>query len=136
MSKQEPPIQKFMTCLPKVIDAGATAEAALHVMRENKIRHLPVMEAGQVKGLLSERDLKTALGLRGADAAQLKVSDICTDHPYVTEPQRPLSEVAAEMAAHHYGSAIVVQNRQVVGIFTAVDACRALHDVLQTRYHA
>jgi acetoin utilization protein AcuB len=37
------------------------------------------------------------------------------------------------MAAKKYGSAIVMQNGKVVGIFTTVDACQALADLLQTR---
>jgi acetoin utilization protein AcuB len=37
------------------------------------------------------------------------------------------------MAEHKYGSAIVVQNGQVVGVFTTVDACRALSELLGTR---
>lgn len=135
MSKQEPTIQKFMSCQPVVIDSKATAAEALRLMKEHKIRHLPVMEGSEVKGVLSERDLRTALGLQGADTERLKVADICTEHPYVTVPDRPLGEVALEMASHHYGCAIVMQNHKVVGIFTTVDACRAVHEVLQQRYH-
>jgi uncharacterized protein YjaG (DUF416 family) len=37
------------------------------------------------------------------------------------------------MAEHKCGSVVVVQNHKVVGIFTSVDACRALHDLLHGR---
>ena len=40
-----------------------------------------------------------------------------------------LDEVVATMAEHKYGSAIVVQNQHVVGVFTTVDACRALSEL-------
>lgn len=135
MSKQEPVIQKFMTYQPVVVDAEVTAAQALKMMKAQGIRHLPVMEGSAVKGVLSERDLRTALGFQGVDPEKLKVSDICSEHPYVTEPERPLGDVALEMASHHYGCAIVMQHQKVVGIFTTVDACRALHEVLHTRYH-
>ncbi len=135
MSKQEPTIQKFMTCQPVVIDARATAADALRLMKVEGIRHLPVMDGTEVKGVLSERDLRTAMGFQGADTEKLKVADICTEHPYITEPDRPLGDVALEMASHHYGCAIVMQHQKVVGIFTTVDACRAVHEILHTRYH-
>jgi acetoin utilization protein AcuB len=33
------------------------------------------------------------------------------------------------MAEHKYGSAVVMEGNQVVGIFTTVDACRALAEL-------
>jgi CBS domain-containing protein len=37
------------------------------------------------------------------------------------------------MAAHKYGSALVVDNHKLVGIFTWVDALSAMHELLETR---
>jgi acetoin utilization protein AcuB len=37
------------------------------------------------------------------------------------------------MAANKYGSAVIMQNHKVVGIFTTVDACEALAQLLRTR---
>jgi uncharacterized protein YjaG (DUF416 family) len=37
------------------------------------------------------------------------------------------------MAEMKYGSAVVMQNKHVVGVFTTVDACRALSELLSTR---
>jgi acetoin utilization protein AcuB len=49
------------------------------------------------------------------------------------EPGAPLDEVAREMAEHKHGSVVIVQNQKVLGIFTSVDACRALYDLLHGR---
>ena len=43
----------------------------------------------------------------------------------------PLDEVASEMARRRVGSAVVVAGTSVVGVFTAVDALRALADALK-----
>jgi acetoin utilization protein AcuB len=51
-------------------------------------------------------------------------------------PDSPLDEVALEMAENRYGSAIIVQDKKVVGIFTTVDACRALAAILETRHQS
>jgi CBS domain-containing protein len=46
--------------------------------------------------------------------------------PYTTTPSAPLEEVARDMADRKYGSAVVVDHGKVVGLFTTVDALRAL----------
>jgi CBS domain-containing protein len=42
--------------------------------------------------------------------------------------------VVAEMAARHIGSAIVLRHGRLVGVFTAVDACRLLAEFLRDRF--
>ena len=48
-------------------------------------------------------------------------------------PEAPLDEVVREMAEHRYGSAVVLANGKVVGMFTTVDACRAFAELLHGR---
>ncbi len=136
MSKAEPTIQKFMTYQPQSIGQDKTVQEAQKVMKESQIRHLPVTgENGKLLGIVSDRDVKMALGLVDANPKLLLVKDICHDHPYQVSPEAPLHEVAEEMATHRYGSALVVQNGKLVGIFTTVDVCKALAEILQTRFH-
>ena len=54
-------------------------------------------------------------------------------HVYAVEPETALDVVADTMAEHKYGSAVVIQNDKVVGIFTTNDACHALADLLHSR---
>jgi CBS domain-containing protein len=58
------------------------------------------------------------------------VMDLCHGRPYIVSPLTPLREAAAEMAARGIGSAIVMDGARLSGIFTTVDACRALAAVL------
>lgn len=135
MSKAEPLIQKFMTCQPHAIEAGETVQSASKMMSDLKIRHLPVMEKGKVSGIISDRDIKMALSFVDANPRLLLVKDISHENPYIVDPNAHLSDVVRQMADKYYGSAIVVQNGKLVGIFTTVDACRALAALLEVRYH-
>ncbi len=135
MSKAEPMIQKFMTCQPHAVEAAETVQNAAKMMSDLKIRHLPVMENGKVSGIISDRDIKMALALIDANPRLLIVKDISHEKPYIVDPETRLEDVAREMADKSYGSAIIVQNNKLVGIFTTVDACRALAAVLEVRYH-
>lgn len=117
-------VYRWMTPCPQTIHADATLFDAFVMMRRHGIRHLPVMDRGQLVGLLSERDV--AFAERFLEARESPVAAVMTRDPYVTVPYAPLAEVAETMARHKYGSALIIDNGNVVGVFTAVDALRAL----------
>jgi acetoin utilization protein AcuB len=126
MDADGPFVEDFMTEQPFWIHAGAPLERAKSLMVEHGIRHLPVLNYRTVMGIISERDVDLALGLEGGNQARLVVMDMCHGRPYVVPPKTPLRRVASEMASRAIGSAIVMDGTRLVGIFTTVDACRAL----------
>lgn len=133
MSKVIPVVQKYMTTVPKTIGSDRSLDQAINVMRDLNIRHLPVLQAGRLVGILTDRDVKLVLGFENADATKIKVEEAFTPNPYFTSPQSPLNEVVSEMASHKYGCALVVDNNKLVGIFTEIDAYKALSELLETR---
>ena len=135
MSKAQPTIQKYMTTQPYSIEPSESLPAALDAMKKWKIRHLPVVKGDEVVGILSDRDIKMIEGFEDVETEHLCVADVCVDKPFIVEPDSKLVDVAKEMASKHYGSAIVAQNKKLVGILTTVDICRALTEILETRFH-
>lgn len=133
MSKPIPSIQKYMTTSPHSIGVDQSLARAHQAMRDNAIRHLPVLSGGRLVGILTDRDLGLVESLKDVDPTKVTVEDAMSTSVYAVAPDAPLDEVAATMAEHRYGSAIVMQNGKVVGIFTTVDACRALSELLHTR---
>jgi len=51
------PVSDFMTAQPATLDAGATLVEALLAMEAGGYRNLPLVEDGQVVGLLRQHDL-------------------------------------------------------------------------------
>ena len=135
MSKPIPTIQKFMTTTPYSIGGDQTLATASKMMREHAIRHLPVLSGGKLLGMLTDRDVKFVETFRDVDPETLTVEEAMNEEPYTVSPDAPLDEVTRTMASEKYGSAVVMQNHKVVGIFTTVDACRALSELLTTRLH-
>lgn len=133
MSKPIPKVQKYMTTSPHTVRPDLTLSEAAEVMRTHNIRHLPVLHANALVGLLSIRDIHLIETLKDVDPSKVKVEDAMTQEVYVVSPDSPLDEVVDEMAAKKYGSAIVEQNGKVVGIFTVIDALQALSELLSTR---
>jgi CBS domain-containing protein len=50
-------ISSWMTRDPKTVDPEVEVETALRTMLDNGFRHLPVVEGGEVIGMVSMRDL-------------------------------------------------------------------------------
>lgn len=133
MSKPIPTIQKYMTTVPHSVGNEQTLATAARMMTEHGIRHLPVLKGGKLLGILTDRDIKVVAAFEDIDPAKIDVEEAMTELPYTVTPDTPLDEVTATMAEKKYGSAVVVQNNKVVGIFTTVDACEALTELLRTR---
>ncbi len=133
MSKPIPQIMKHMTPAPHSIGSDQTIATAARMMNDHHIRHLPVLRGGRLLGILTDRDIKLIETFRDVDASKITVEEAMTEQPYTVSPEAALDEVVETMAANKYGSAVIVQNQKVVGIFTTVDACEALCQLLRTR---
>ena len=123
-------IEDQMTPYPVTADPKMMVSEAAALMKEKQIRHLPVLDAGKVVGILSDRDARQALALPGA--FQLMVGDVMHDQPYCVSVGTPLAEVAREMATRKIGSAVILsKHNKPVGIFTTTDAMAILAELLE-----
>jgi acetoin utilization protein AcuB len=132
--KTIPMISKFMTTTPHTVGTDIPLKKAIEMMREHRIRHLPVMRGGRLEGVLTDRDIKLAASFQGA--AEMRVDDVMSPDAFAVSPKAGINDVAAEMAERKYGCAVVVDNGKVVGIFTATDGMRVLADVVKNNYKA
>jgi len=120
-----------MTPAPHWIGAGQACSEAQSMMREHRIRHLPVLRQARLVGVVSERDLALVQSLPGMRPEALPVEEAMTDPAYTVAADTPLPEVARVMATRKFGSAVVMDGDEVVGVFTTTDALRALADLLE-----
>jgi len=122
-----PPIKAVMTPFPHSVGIDDSIETARKTMRTQAIRHLAVMEKGQLVGVISEREIELASGAR-------VVRDAKVAGAYVVELTEPLDRVLIAMARSHLGSALVVKRGKLVGIFTTSDACRVFSECLRNLF--
>jgi acetoin utilization protein AcuB len=130
MMKTPATIEQYMTRSPHSIGAEQTLARAKAVMHEYGIRHLPVLHGGRLVGIVTDRDVHLVEALEDVDPRLVTVSDAMSTSVFSVAPETPLEEVAKEMADRKYGSAVVLHGHEVAGIFTTVDACRALASLL------
>ncbi len=132
MAKQPgiPKVKNYMSTPPYTIGDEQTMARAHELMRRHRVRHLPVLRAHDLVGVVSDGDLHMVETLADVDPRKVRVDEAMTQDVYTVSPEAPLDEVVREMATHKYGSAVVVEHGRVVGVFTTVDACRAFADML------
>jgi len=131
-----PTMAAVMTPFPHAVSPDDSIRHARALMVEHEVRHLPVLEEHRLVGIVTDRDLKRALdpalGLPSGD--ELFVRDVYLPDPYVVDVADPLDEVLAEMTRRHVGSTLVTKHGRLVGIFTAMDACRLYGEHLRSLF--
>ncbi|MEO8905582.1 MAG: CBS domain-containing protein [Polyangiaceae bacterium] len=120
-----------MTAASHWIGHDQTVAEAHRVMREHRVRHLPVLESGKLAGVVSERDLFFLEALKDVDPETVMVTEAMSQDTYVVGPRSSMRGVAAQMTEHRYGSVVVIDQDRVVGIFTTLDALGAMSTLLE-----
>ena len=118
------------------IEAQASMADALQLMKENKIKTLPVFERGSLVGVVTDRDLKRA---SASDATlleihellhlltQVRIRNIMSRNP-ITIPDNFTIEEAAEVLHDHHisGAPVLDGDGRLVGLVTQEDLFQAL----------
>lgn len=124
------PIESIMTPVPRSIGVDRPIAEAKTVMQVEGIRHLPVLRSGALCGMLTERDVALLEAVEGIDADALTVEEAMTSEVYAVERDASIGAVARALAEHKYGSAVVLDGPNVIGIVTTTDMARLLANLL------
>lgn len=112
---------------------------ALKILRERRIRRLPVVSRGRLLGIVTELDIVRAspspvTSLSVAELAYLvpkiTVKEIMTKDPLTIDPNAPIERAAVIMRDRKIGGLPVVEGDAVVGIITESDIFDAFLSLL------
>lgn len=124
-----------MTPFPFTIGPDAPLSDAVALMVDRHVRHLPVVDsASSVIGMVSERDVRTAIGdplayreQRSRTTAQYRVRDVMTRPAVPVAFDRPIVEIARMFTDGKLDAVAVVDKfGALLGIISYVDALRVL----------
>jgi acetoin utilization protein AcuB len=136
-------VKDWMTREPLVITPKTSVEEAIHTMRQNRVRHLPVVKDGDILvGIITQTDVlqaspspATSLSVWEINflLAKMQVRDAMTKEVIVVEEECPLEEAALVMAQHKIGCLPVVHGQRLVGIITETDLFNLFTEQLGAR---
>jgi len=120
-----------MTKRPITTTPDTSIDEALKLMRESKVRRLPVVDKkGKLVGIVAEKDLlyvspspATSLSIYELHylISKIKVQDVMTRDVITVTEYTPLEEAARIMADNKIGSLPVMRDDRLVGIVTETD---------------
>jgi acetoin utilization protein AcuB len=136
-------VKDWMTQKPLVVTPKTSVEEAIRIMREKRVRHLPVVKQDdKLVGIVTQSDLlqaspspATSLSIWEINflLAKMQVRDAMTERVIVVEEECPLEEAALVMGEHKIGCLPVVRDRRLVGIITETDLFNIFTEQLGAR---
>jgi acetoin utilization protein AcuB len=121
-------VKKRMARKLVTIKKDATVSNAINLMKKHSIRHLPVVEQGELLGWVTERDIREAY--LASLIEQVSMGDIMMKDPITVSPDANLEEAAELLYRHEIGGLPVVDKGKLVGVITVADIMAAFIEVM------
>jgi acetoin utilization protein AcuB len=136
-------VRNSMTQHPVTVSPHSTVAVAMAIMRDRKIRRLPVLDnRGHLVGIVSDRDILQASPSPATSLAKWEIPELLdkltiekvmtTDVVSIPE-DTPLEEAARIMADCRIGGLPVMKGAALVGIITESDLFKVLLNLLGGR---
>lgn len=127
-----------MTPNPVTISPDATLAEARTLLSRHGMRHLPVVDGGKLRGLISESDIRQA-SLPGSAASAgreteallglIRVREVMTRAVVTIGPEATVGQAAKLLVSRKIGGLPVVEGDRVLGIITTTDVLEALVEI-------
>ena len=117
-------VKDIMTAEPRTCAPETSAAAAAQLMWDGDCGVLPVVDAGRLVGVVTDRDLYIALATQNRLASDVAVGEIATRDVITCEPEDDIHHVLDAMKAHR------VRRLPVVGFGSTVLGIVSIDDVV------
>jgi acetoin utilization protein AcuB len=115
-----------MTQEPITVEADELLIRASHKMQTGGFHRLPVVQAGKLVGIVTDRDLREHRG----HLEHTKINGVMNEKPVTVTPGTTLEQAAQIMLERQFGALPVVEDGRLVGIITTSDILTAFLDVM------
>jgi CBS domain-containing protein len=117
-------VKELMTSEPKTCTPDTTVAEAAHLMWEADCGILPVVDDGELVGVVTDRDMYIALATQNARAAELRVGAVATEKVVTCVPEDDIETALAMMRQAR------VHRLPVVGFGNTVVGVLSMNDIL------
>ena len=129
------PVQDYMSKDLITVDEETSIMKASKLMKQNNIRHLPILRKGRLVGIVSDRELKEATPSKATTLDihemyylldQITVKSLMPKHLYTIGAEQTVEKAAAVMLKHNISALPVVdQHGGLEGIISKGDIFKA-----------
>ncbi len=132
-------MRDVMTKNPITVDSKTLVLDALKLMKVKNVRRLPVVDGGNLVGIVTQKDLNESAPLptTTTDAfelhhflSKLKVGEVMQKNPLTLSPDTPFEEALRISKKNKISSFLIVEDGKLVGITTESDLERFVIRVL------
>ena len=110
------------------IDAGEPVRTAIQLMADHFIGALPVLEAGRLAGIISERDYARKVVLMGRKSTETTVGTIMSAPVIQVGPEHTVNECMQLMTDKRIRHLPVVADGKLIGVISIGDCVKAVID--------
>jgi CBS domain-containing protein len=114
------------------VGPDASVAELLGELATHNVGALPVIDGGNLVGIVSERDVVRRLHAGGARLLQATVADIMTTEVTTCSPNDDVSDLAAVMTSRRFRHLPVVVDGELAGIVSIGDLVKARIDLLES----
>lgn len=123
-------VNDLMTVNPLTIAPDTPLRQVIYLMQREGIRQLPVLDNGELVGIITDRDVRLAVDSpvvsqdmpHRKDIIERFTAETCmTPNPMTVTPETSAYQVAGMLATYKFGSFPVVDEGVLVGIITTTD---------------
>jgi len=134
--KKIPTLKAAMTPFPYSVQLQTTLNAVRNLMQAHNIHHIPVMNNGNIVGVITETDIDTRQKMMdgGDNEKPLEVLHVPMSKAYIVDINEPLENVLLTMANKRIGATVITKHGKLVGVFTYIDACRYFGEYIKAKF--
>jgi len=114
-------VAEFMTARPLTLDASSTVCDAARQMRDADIGDVIVTEGGEVRGIITDRDITVRAIAAEMDPKTTTLDQVLTEDPVMVSPQDDAVAAAELMRTYSVRRLPVVEDGRLVGIVSIGD---------------
>jgi CBS domain-containing protein len=103
------------------VEAKATVQDAVRLLAEHRIGALPVLEGGEVIGIMSERDVVRCLSTEGESVLRRPVREVMSAPTITVEEKVSVLAALSEMTRRRIRHLPVVEGTRLIGIVSIGD---------------
>lgn len=135
-------VKDWMAAPVFTVEPDASISEVVDLMRDKKVKHIPVAVNGVLKGVISDRDIKQYSPSKGTSLdiyelnyllAKTKAKEIMKTKLLTTSPDIPVEEAAMLLYDNNIGCLPVVDGGKLVGIISDRDMYRILVEITGAR---